>query len=316
VCLLCGKPTLSRTINLKDFGIKCDGIYDNSPLINKILKGKINRSLIIFPEGICNISQPITLSALYSTIEGTGGSSTTILYTGKESKNIISLADSYQSHLRGFGVWSKNKLSHGSAINIEKSSYIFLEDLYLNNTDQKYQNIWNSLSIDRPNFVYVSKLYAQAQNDAVDVSGSGVGSTFQYDVFIDHSKLSDSSVGLHIGGGIDNVHISSSEITSNYINVLDDNSISNFKNQEIYIDSGTVCDQSTASNIIINDKLCDTRNYGVVSLSGPITGSKHGSGIEIVSMPNCQVIVSSPFIDGNEKGKILMRDKTTHVAIK
>jgi hypothetical protein len=93
-----------------------------------------------------------------------------------------------------------------------------------------------------------------------------------------------------------NVHADNVESTSNTINVVDDNAIEPYKNQEIFLGKNFVTDQGAQWNYYINDSLCNLTNYGIVSISGPVTAAKTYDGIYVKSFPSCQLVIDSPYV--------------------
>lgn len=306
----------NNVIYASDVGLICDGRHDNTNVFEKLFERELREVSIILPPGTCVFSRPLSVTMNRASILGAGGAATILLFDGSDSSSdLILLKNSYGSTLRSFGLWSENKRKNGSAIHIKRSSYITINDMHINNFQTNLNTLWNSIWIDQPNFITINNVYLQSQNDALLLSARGVGTPYQYDVFISNSKLSDSGVGLHIAGGIDNVHIDASEITSNVNNFIDDNSIINAVNQEIYIGSGAVFDQSIKDNFVVNDKFCNRKNYGLISLFGPITNSKNGSGIIVKSFNNCELSINSPLIAKNKLDGVDILDKSAFVSI-
>lgn len=304
----------SRIIYASSEGVVCDGKTDNTGALLRIFQSEVRGVSVVFPPGECLFRKQIPMQLNRASITGAGGAATILVFDG-ENKNddIISIRRSYGSVISHFGIWSRNRRWGGAALHVLLSSYITIEDMHINDFDTHLHSLWTGVWIDQPNFVTVSNVYVQAQKDALLISAKGVGTPYQYDVFVNSSKFSDSGVGVHVAGGIDNVHLDTSEVTSNINNFIDDNSIFHAVNQEIYIGSGVVFDQSLLDNVIINDRACNRANYGVVSVGGVITHAKHGSGIVLKSFPNCELTISSPLIAQNQLDGIELFDRSAYV---
>lgn len=304
------------TVEFSDESIICDGKHDNTLAMQRLFEHEIRAESLNLPAGTCLFHKPLILRLNRASVVGAGGAATILVYDGPDDgSDVISVRASYGSRLAHFGVWSRTRLSGGAALHVQQSSYITLTDMHINNYDTDKQTLWNALWIDQPNFVSGQNLYLQAQNDALRISARGVGTPYQYDVFITGSKISDSGTGLHIGGGIDNVHLDSTEVTSNNINILDDNALFNAVNQEIYIGAGVVVDQALENNVLIDDKMCNRHDYGFVNIGSVVTNAKHGSGILVRSFPDCELLISSPMIAKNHKHGVEIQDGTSHVVV-
>lgn len=297
-------------------GVVCDGRSDNTQILQETFAHELREKLIVFPPGSCLFKRPLHLKLNRVGFRGVGGAATILLYGGDDVlSDLVTVENSYGVNFEHFGIWSKIRRTAGAALHIIRSSYITFSDLHVNKFETHDQSLWDGIWIDQPNFVTINDVYLQAHNDALAVSAHGVGTDYQYDVFVTNSKLSDSGVGLHVAGGIDNVHVDTTEITSNDINVLDDNSRYQSVNQEIYIGSGAVLDQALETNIVINDNACNRKNYGIVNIAGVVTHAMHGDGVEVRAFPDCELVVTSPLIAKNQRDGVSIADQRTHVII-
>ncbi|ONP05995.1 hypothetical protein A8D80_35880 [Burkholderia cenocepacia] len=302
-------------IYARDRGVKCDNSTDDASAINAISSTALNNAVIVFPPGICKFSGTLNFNLINSAVYGAGPGATTLTYTGASTTSdlvVLSGAGStaeQNSVFQGIKILSSTTMTAGSALHVIKASYMTLRDLSTGEeVPTDVGKLYNGVYIDQPNMVTVDGLVSRVSNDALRTAALGITTNYQYDVFIHHAKLAESAVGLHVGGGIDNVHVSDSEITSNTVNVLDDNAIQPYKNQEIYLDSGTVLDQATNYNLQINDADCNIANYGVVSVYGPVTGAKNYDGIYVQNFPSCQLVVNAPLIANNARDGIRFDD--------
>lgn len=304
-------------INARDFGVKCDGTTDDSTALNAIFSGGLTNKELLLPPGVCIFKSPLVINGINSgAIVGAGSQATQLIYAGASTTSDLLLVENgYNPVLQGFTIWSSTTMTAGAALHMQKNSYAWVRDVQAFKYTTTVNTLWNGLWIDQPNFINVNGFYFQAQNDAIDVSALGVGTNFQYDVFIDSGKLSSSAVGLHVGGGVDNVHADNTEATQNTINVLDDNAITSFKNQEIFLGRNFVADQGQQYNYYINDSLCNLTNYGIVSISGPITHSVTNDNIFVNSFPSCQLVVDSPYITASARDGIRVNDTSAVLSV-
>jgi len=313
----------NNIIDARSVGVKCDGTTDDAAAINAATSNLVNQAFKL-PAGTCVFKSQLTPSLLKSSFIGAGRGSTILLYEGSNTTQdliYISGANSLQAsfaNIGGFSIYSNTTMTAGFAVHIQKSSYITLNDVTIGDptvnavtSNLLYGGVW----IDRPNLFMFENFSVQAKNDALAMSATGVTTNYQYDVFVTNGKLDLSGTGFHVGGGIDNVNADFVEITSNVNNFIDDNAITSYNNQEIYMGKNIVADQPQQYNYIINDSLCTTTYYGVVSIAGPITHSNLYDGIDVRNFPACQLIVSSPIITQNARDGIRIEDSSAIVTI-
>lgn len=303
-------------INVRDYGVKCDGATDDTAAINALFSTRLFRKHVVFPAGTCMFSSTLNISLNSSSVSGAGSQATQFVYTGSSTTaDLISVTYSYNPVIQGFSVWSQTKMTSGAALHVSQVSYGWLKDIVATYLNTSSNTLWNGLYIDQPNFVSVDGYYFQAQNDALQVSALGVGTPYQYDVFLNNGKLSDSVAGLHVGGGVDNIHVENTEITSNTINVLDDNALVLKSNQEIFLGKHVVTDQGGQWNYYINDSQCNTLHYGIIEISGPVTAAKTYDNIYVKAFPGCQLIVSSPFVTSAARDGIRSADASAILSV-
>ncbi|AOX16912.1 hypothetical protein A0U89_06935 [Kozakia baliensis] len=303
-------------INVRDQGVKCDGQTDDTAAINAIFVARIQRKRVVFPAGTCLFSGTLTFNLNSSSVVGGGSQATQFVYTGlKTNIDLIDVPGGYNPVVQGFSVWSQTKMTAGAAIHISQTSYGWLKDVVATYLNTSQNTLWNGLYIDQPNFVSVDGYYFQAQNDALVISALGIGTPYQYDVFLNNGKLSESAVGMHVAGGIDNVHADNTEITTNAINVLDDNALVAQKNQEIFLGKHVVTDQAIQWNYYINDAKCSLANYGIVEVAGPVTAAKTYDNIYVKSFPGCELVVSSPYVTAAKRDGIRSADGSAILAV-
>lgn len=319
------RPVMTRAadaINAKDYGVKCDGVTDDTSAINALMSSLASGKEVYFPAGTCIFTSTLTWRVNTAYIHGAGIGGTTFRYTGAATNiDLLYLNGSssiFDSVVQNINVASATIMTAGAAIHAYQPNYIWLKNVQ----GIKYSGtntLWNGLWIDQPNFTVVDGFNFQAQNDAIAESALGIGTGNQYDTFLSNGKLWSSAVGLHIGGGIDNIHTDNVEDTSNTVNVLDDNAITAFKNQELYFGTNFVTDQGGQYNYVINDAYADQANYCIVSIAGPVTAAKGNGGggdnIDVRSAPNCDIVVSSPYVVSAARDGIRIEDASAKVAI-
>jgi len=129
-------------------------------------------------------------------------------------------------------------------------------------------------------------------------------------------KITGGAIGVHVGGGFDNAHFDNMEITNNAQNVVVDNAVEPFKNQEVVFGPNVVTDQSlSGDNYYINDPLANSNNFCQIAIEGPITHANAGSGVHVHAWPHCGITITSPYIINNAQNGILVDDPTTFLTV-
>lgn len=311
------------TIYVRDYGVKCDGATDDAAALTALAGSMIMSKRIVFPYGICVIKSPLSLVLVNARLEGAGSLATTILYEGASTTaDIITIGSgTFASSIAGLDVQSTTTMTSGSGWHIKQARYSALWDVsatlyYATPNNGNPQNtLWNGIWVDEPDMVQLIGGRIEAQNDGFRSSALGVGTGFQYDIFMGHYKIDSSAIGVHVGGGIDNVHFDNMEVTSNTNNVVDDNAIEPYKNQEIFFGKNFVTDQGGQWNYYINDADCNTTNYGIVSISGPITAAKTYDNVYVKNFPACDLIIDSPFVTSAARDGVRVADASANVSI-
>jgi hypothetical protein len=213
-------------------------------------------------------------------------------------------------------VLSKTVMTGGAAIHLQNAGRVTLKNIVADGQNGNH-HLWNGLWFDQTDMITVDGFEAQAQNDGLRVSALGVASsTPQYDLFVTNGKITGSGVGLHVGGGFDNAHFDDMELTNNGQNVVIDNGITAFKNQEVVFGRNFVTDQATTGDdFYINDILANRTNYCNIAISGVVTHSNNANGIHVKNWPNCFLTVDSPYIIANAQAGVQIDDASTIVSI-
>lgn len=315
---------LSDVISVKDFGAVGNGITDDTVAIQAFLSALTSGKAGYIPSGIYLYSSPLVLPAAFSSIQGAGKYSSVFVYTGANTtNNLLTVIGTSPTIIKGpatmggFGLRSNTVMTGGSALFIKWAGHITTKDVAMGAQYDVAHNLWNGIEYFSTDFQIIDDFEIQVQNEGFRVSGGGAGNPGpQYDLWASNGKICLSTVGIHIGGGWDNAYFDKIIATTNGTNVLIDNAIQTFKNQEIGFGPQFVADQAqTGDNYHINDTLANQTNYGQIIIQGPVTGCKTGHGINIQNWPSCFINVASPYIANNSQNGIYIQDSSAKVLI-
>lgn len=315
---------LQDVISLKDFGAKGDGVTDDTTAVQNFFNALGTNVSGYIPFGTYLFTAALSIPVNFSSLIGTGKYSSVFVYGGvSTTANLFSIVGAAATNIKasavlsGFGVRSNTVMTAGDALFIKWAGHITTFNVAFGAQYDAAHNLWNGIEYFSTDFQLLDDFDIQVQNECIRASGGGAGNPGpQFDIWVGKGKACLSAVGLHIGGGIDNVYFDRMIVTFNGTNVLIDNAIQNFKNQEVGFGPQCVIDQAqTGDNIRINDNLANQTNYGQIMIQGPVTGSKVGHGINILNWPNCFVNVASPYIDNNALNGIFIQDASAQVLL-
>jgi hypothetical protein len=314
--LAANPPSQKQSTSVKDFGAACNGSTDDAAPINAALAAMTANTYLSFPAGICVFKSALAASPPGGVIAGAGPGGTTLLYAGTSTtSDLLFLSNTTRLMISNLRIWSRTTMTAGAALHCQRCSITDIVNVDASLLNYATNTLWTGIWVDQPNFVRIDGFYLIAQHDCLAVSALGVGTAFQYDLFAMNGKVGSCNAGVHVGGGIDNVHFDKIEDTSNTYDVVIDNALESFKNQESFFGPDFVTDQAAQSDYEINDPLCNQTNYCIVSIDGPVTHADAGDGIWVKSLPNGQVHIDSPFITQNAGNGVHISDTSTVVAI-
>ncbi|MHA3054664.1 hypothetical protein E0H77_12485 [Acinetobacter sp. ANC 4633] len=296
---------------------------DNTSAINSWLSAIQNGTGYI-PYGKYMFTSALTLPNSFTSITGAGKYNSIFVYAGTNTtNNLISLigtsstAIANSMNLSGFGIRSNTVMTGGDALFIKWSAQIRIKDIALGASHDPNHNLYHGIEYYSTDFQTLEDFEIQVQGEGIRASGCGVACSYpQFDLWVTRGKVSGGTTGIHIGGGFDNAYFDKMMVTFNNQNVVIDNAIQNYKNQEIGFGSQFITDQpQTGDNYYINDTLANIAQYCQISIYGAVTGSKAGNGIHVHSWPSCYINVLSPHIANNNQNGILIDDASSKVLI-
>ena len=313
----------SPVVHAEALHVRCDGHTDDTDALQAFFRAVQKDQAGTLPPGVCLFKSTLDITANYTTITGSGQYSTTLLYDGPRSdidlvrvfgQSPVGVAG--PGTISGLRIMSARRMTAGAALHIHRVGRLVLHDIVVDGQNGN-GNLWEGFWFDVTDMVRLDGFEARAQDDALRLNAGGAGNPgVQYDLYVENGKIGGAKIGVHMGGGFDNFHIDNVEVTNNQTNVVIDNAISPFKNQEASFGSHFTTDQAlSGDNYLINDQLADRANYCNISIDGIVTHSYHGAGIRIRHWPNCFVRVNSPFIMGNAQAGVQIDDTSAIVKI-
>ena len=313
----------SPVVNAEAFYVRCDGHTDDTDALQAFFRAVQKDQAGSLPPGVCLFKNTLYIPANFTTIAGSGQYSTTLLYDGLRSdidlvrvfgQSPVGVAG--PATISGVRIMSARRMTAGAALHIHQVGRLVLHDIVVDGQNGN-GNLWEGFWFDVTDMVRLDGFEARAQDDALRLNAGGADHPgVQYDLYVANGKIGGARIGVHMGGGFDNFHIDNVEVTNNQTNVVIDNSISPFKNQEATFGSHFTTDQAlSGDNYLIDDRLADRTNYCNISIDGIVTHSYHGAGIRIRHWPNCFVSVNSPFIMGNAEAGVQIDDHSAIVKV-
>jgi hypothetical protein len=315
-------PGVNSVTYAKDQGVKCDGTTDDTAALNAAFAALPSNRVLVLPQGICIYTSALTWNAKnYSEVRGSGRGPTELRYTGSSTSITLFTLQGLANVTQGFNISfgdlkfsSTTTMTAGDALLVQFCRFCRIHNIEMTGVTNDAATMWDGIYIQNPDFINLTHFIIATKNKCLKLSGRGVGTTHQYDVWANNGKIGGCQVGINVGGGLDNIHFDAIMDTSNNRNVVIDNSLSAFKNQEISFGPRMITDQPVNENYYINDTLTDQTNYCSFRIGGIISAAGQ-SGILINNAPNCFVSIDAQQIVKSGTTGVAIIDASTWVSI-
>ena len=298
-------------VNAKDYGVKCDGVTDDTAALQAFLSAITAGKRGVLPEGTCLFSNTLTLANSQATLIGSGAYSTVLKYVGASTTSDLLLiggqaATTLNLDIEGFRVASVPQMTvaASAAIHVKNVGRSIFRNVIADGQDGNL-HLWNGFWFDQVDDVHLMGFEAWAQNDALRVNGT-VGSGAKADLLISHGKIGNSAVGVHVGGAFGGFVAETTDDIGNGTNVLVDTALASENNRELFFGDTFVVDSAaTGDNYLINDALA---NSGTIAINGWVASSGAGNGIHVQNWKSSRISVASPIIFNNHLDGIRVDD--------
>ena len=314
------------------FGAVGDGVTDDTAPLQQFFDALSSfEGTKTYYQGVLDksyaFSQTLKIRTFFGSIKGKGAFVTNLTYIGTATDIDLILVEpgEHQNlsqvygamNFGGFSLYSNTVMTAGAGIHFHYVGFIYTRDINLSPQYANTHNLWDGVFYDSTDYQLLQNFYIQTQNSGIVVAGGGYNHPGpQYDLYVTDGKVAScGKAGIHIGGGWDGANFDNMVVVENGTNVLIDNSIYKFPNQEILF--GPIFYTNAASsgdNYTINDTLNTLDGgYSQLMICGEITGAKK-NGINIISWGS-YMTVKSPYIIYNDVNGILIQDSNCVLSI-
>ena len=334
-------------VNVRDFGAVCDGITDDTAALRRAFDYHNYR--ITLPAATCAFkTAPLVLDRPYGSIIGAGmwGTSrllyigtvtdTDLLQIGSGSTKLSGLTSTGYSEFRDFAVESAVRMTGGFAIHEMSTQFVLLQNIALGR-QQDSVNLWGGFHFDQTDYTRVDQTFVTAQSDCLAVSGHGgeghPATGPQYDLWVDHGKITGCHVGIHVGGGFDGAFFDHLMVTDNDYDLLVDETLSPHPNQGVHFGPQLFADFAHWDTLLIDDPRCEQRIYCSVTIEGPLVHAQassgvasgafagkpsphnSGHGVHIRSYPGGYVLLHAPYLQFHASSAVYGEDPCAYLLI-
>lgn len=314
--------------DVRRYGADPTGVSDSTTAIQSALNASAYAQTVIFPAGKFKFTSTLSVpTSGYAQVTGAGQYKTFLIYAGASTTADLfdlfgptALFELNTSYVRDLTLLSTTNMTAGACIHVKWGGFVIIQNVgcgYQFQGNAGFSNfLWNGFWFESPGYQRLEGFESVVKNDGIDISAGGVASPPQYDVWVNGGKITGATIGVHVGGGVDNIYFDRMMVTNNGTNVVIDNALASFKNQEVSFGSQFVTDQATSGpDYLINDPLANNTNYCQISIRGPVTHSNTSDGIKVQNWPNCWVNIFSPYIIFNNQHGIEVDDSSAHVMV-
>ena len=220
--------TSINTYNLAAFGAKCDGSTDDTTAIQNWLNSAATGVALLAPAGTCIFKSPLTVPTVNGvTIQGSGGGTTTFLYTGLTATgNLFTLGSTISGcsvqnwTISGVGFRSSTAMSSGDAIRFNDVCELTLAGVVVGgfNNGVADTHFFNGVHFNGGNQLHMGQFLLSASNTGEIANGDAALQLT--DLYQAQGTIFGATIGLDIAGNLGGFYASQMSELENGRNVL------------------------------------------------------------------------------------------------
>jgi hypothetical protein len=268
------------------FGARCDGVNDDTAALQAWARSISERSAGRLAAGACLFRETLVLPAVDGgSIIGVGSGASKLVYTGDDARSDLVVLPGLDGKLArswtfaGFAIDSRTRMSEGAAFHLRNVTHTSVRDIRTAGQVGS-RNLWNGMWFDKVDQVAVDVYDSTARNDGVRVNGSTDPAGPRSDLYLSKGKISESGVGLHVGGAFGGLMVDMSDIEANDVNLLVDSKLAPGENRELTFGPTAAFDSARSGpNVDIDDPRMGTS--GMVRFSGTWSASSKTENVRI-----------------------------------
>lgn len=317
VCITAGTPGTWTAvgsggyISALDFGADPTGATDSTASLQAWLDSISRYHPGYLPPGTYRFSTTLTVGARAGVvIEGAGGFNSILSYNGPAT-NIDLLQFGSMTGvsagwtLQGFRITSETMMTDGAGIHIQQMVRGTIYNVTVDGQEGSFM-LYHGIWFDRVDQVAFTHFTCNAQQDAVRVNGMAMAP--RADLLIQIGKISDSGVGIRVGGNFGGLCVDQTFISACARGIIIDNTLNAVGNRELFFGNGCVVDFCTYDNVVIDEG----GNGVTITINGWVVNGVNGIVIE--SCPFGNVCIGGPIMFGFDSC-VVVKDATTFVNI-
>lgn len=306
-------------LRAENFGVRCDGLTDNTGSLNAFFQALGNGSGIggnlgIMPSGTCNFSAALSLPVRNDFGLTGQGTSTELHYVGTSPTiNLVTVGDGVSNvsrfTLKDFRITSATTMSSGAALWLRKPFNYKLDGVIVGNGVNGTNKLWNGVWFDGANWGSLINTTVTGLNDSIRAN-SGVELNLNNVQLVSIGGAS----AIHVGGGFGGLYLGYVAIFGQNIGLLVNTAFDAAGNNQIFISNQTAIDNTIAAGVYLDDTVSSNKSFTMMGWSASQT-SGAGNGIAVVNWKNGTLNLTGAQLISNAGNGMTINDATSRVYI-